>query len=470
MNVPSRRSRVAIALAGLAAALACAGAQGAGFALQEQSGSGLGNAFAGGAAAAEDASTVWSNPAGMSRLSSTQIAAAVHFITPSIKLNDNGSVAAQFQTLGGTGGDAGSTAVVPNLYIAVPINQQLAVGIGVNAPFGLVTEYDDTWLGRFQAIKSEVRTLNVNPAIAWRVSNNLSIAVGADYQRIRATFTNRVNYSAALAQAAQQAALAGQIPAAVIPSFLAAVPGLEAGARIDGDDSAWGWNVGALWNVDDRSRLGAQYRSKLKYTIAGNVNFDRPSLPALPAALAPIGAALSAGVNNTALFNGGVSTPIELPAIANVSYFRMLNDRWDIMADAQWTGWNKIQNLTFTRTTGALLSSTPENFKNTWRVSFGANYRYSDRWMFRGGIAWDQSPINDTDRTPRLPDEDRVWFSIGAQYKLNPQLKFDVGYTYIAVKDASINQSAGNAVASGLIKGSYDANVNIVSGQVTYSF
>lgn len=469
MNLPSRHSRIALALAGIVAALACGSAQGAGFALQEQSGSGLGNAFAGGAASAEDASTIWSNPAGMSRLTSSQIAAALHLVTPSIKFKDNGSVAAQFQTLGGTGGDAGSTAVIPNLYVAVPLSRQLAIGLGVNAPFGLVTEYDDTWLGRFQAIKSEVRTINVNPAISWRVSNNLSIAAGADYQHVRATFTNRVNYSAALGQAAQQAAAAGQIPAAVIPSFLAAVPGLEAGARIDGDDSAWGWNVGALWNVDDWSRLGAHYRSRIKYSIAGNVGFDRPSLPTLPAALAPVGAALSAGVN-AALFNGGVSTPIEFPAIANLSYFRTLNDRWDVMADVQWTGWNKIRNLAFTRTTGALLSTTPENFKNAWRYSIGANYRYSDRWMFRGGIAWDQSPVNDTDRTPRLPDEDRVWFSIGAQYKMSPQLRFDIGYTFITAQNASINQNAGSTAANGLIKGDYDAHVNIVSGQVTYSF
>ncbi|MDQ6620113.1 MAG: outer membrane protein transport protein [Pseudomonadota bacterium] len=469
MRIPFDRTRLTLAVAGAVLAVTCGTAQGAAFALQEQSGSGLGNAFAGGAAVAEDASTVWSNPAGMAYLTSAQIAAAAHLITPSIKFKNDGSAAAQFQPLGHTGGDAGSTVVVPNLYVAFPVNQQLAVGLGINAPFGLITEYGDGWIGRFQAIKSEVRTINVNPAISWRVSNNLSIGAGADFQRINATFTNRVNYSAALGQAAAQAAAAGQIPAAAIPGFLGAVTGLEAGAKIDGDDSAWGWNVGAILSLDPQSRLGAQYRSGFKYHVAGNVEFDRPSLPVLPATLAPIGAALSNGVN-AALFNGGVRADIELPAIANLSYFRQLNDRWDVMADVQWTGWNKLKSLTFVRTTGATLGSTPENFKDAYRFAIGANYRYSDRWMFRGGIAYDESPVNDTDRTPRLPDNNRVWLSLGGQYKLSPQLKFDLGYTYINAEKANINQNAGSTAGSGLLKGSYDAHVNIVSGQVTYAF
>jgi len=469
MRIPSRKSRIALALAGIAAALACGTAQGAAFALQEQSGSGLGNAFAGGAASAEDASTVWSNPAGMSRFTATQVAAAVHFITPSIKFSNDGSVAAGFQTLGGEGGDAGSTSVTGNLYIAVPINQQFAFGLAIGVPFGLITEYDDGWIGRFQALKSDVRTYNVNPAISWRVSNNFTIAAGADFQRIKATFTQQLNYSALLAQAAGQAAAAGQIPAAAVPPFLSAVSGLESHGNIDGDDSAWGWNAGVMWNIDDRSRLGAHYRSGIKYHISGNANFNHPSLPALPPTLAPIGAALSSAVN-AAVFNGGITADIELPAIANVSYFRQLNDRWDVMADIQWTGWDKLQNLTFVRTTGAVLSSTPENFKNAWRYSVGANYRYTDQWMFRGGLAWDQSPVNDTDRTPRLPDEDRIWFSVGAQYKMSPQLKVDVGYTFINVQNASINQNAGSTAANGLLKGNYDAHVNIVSAQVSYAF
>ena len=136
---------------------------GAAFALQENSASGLGNAFAGGAASAEDVSTIWANPAGMSRFATPQVAGAVHFVIPSFKFKDEGSQAAAFQPLGGTGGDAGDAPSSRISTSAMPINNQWAVGIGVNAPFGLVTEYDGNWLGRFQGVKSDIKTINVNP-------------------------------------------------------------------------------------------------------------------------------------------------------------------------------------------------------------------------------------------------------------------------------------------------------------------
>ncbi|HEY8623110.1 MAG TPA: outer membrane protein transport protein, partial [Casimicrobiaceae bacterium] len=206
-----RRTRLAAAM-GSAVLLAAGHAglvYGSAFALQEQSGSGLGNAFAGGAAAAEDASTIFTNPAGMSRLTNMQAVAAGSLICPSVKFSDNGSQAAAFQPLGGDGGDAGACAGVPALYLASPINNQWSVGIGVNAPFGLKTEYDSDWIGRFQAVKSKLETINVNPAVSFKVSDMVTIGGGASYQRLKAELTNRVNYAGAIGRAAQQAAAAG---------------------------------------------------------------------------------------------------------------------------------------------------------------------------------------------------------------------------------------------------------------------
>jgi len=140
------------------------------------------------------------------------------------------------------------------------------------------------------------------------------------------------------------------------------------------------------------------------------------------------------------------------------------------MADVQFTDWSTIQDLTFVRTSGAVLSSTPENFKDAWRVSAGASYFMNDQWKFRGGIAWDQSPVQDAQRTPRLPDADRFWLAGGVQYAMSQQLKFDVGLAYLWVSSANSNQNAGNTAQYGLIKGDYDANVFIVGGQVSYSF
>ncbi|HKU87669.1 MAG TPA: outer membrane protein transport protein, partial [Casimicrobiaceae bacterium] len=423
----------------------------------------------GGAASAEDASTLWANPAGMSRLASPQIAGAVHLITPVFKFRDDGSQPAAFQALGGTGGDAGSLNVVPNLYAVMPLNAQWSVGVGVNAPFGLVTEYDSDWLGRFQGIKSDIKTINVNPSVSWRVTNTFAVGVGVNWQRVDAELTQRLNYSAALGQAAGQAAAAGLIPASLVPTIVAATPGLQSDVKVEGDDSAWGWNIGFLWDVTPQTRVGAHYRSSLKYDVTGNVNFDNPSLPTLPPALAPVVATLATAVNGQ-LANGGIKADIELPDVANLSIFHRLSDRWDVMADLQFTRWSTFKELKFVRSTGAVLSTTPENFDDAWRVSAGATYHWNDAWSFRGGLAWDQSPVNTTDRTVRLPDEDRVWIAVGAQYKFNRNLAVDAGFVYIDVQNSDINQNAGSTAANGLVKGHYDANVTIFSAQLTYTF
>ena len=469
MTPPTFRSRRVAAAVAAALALAAGPAFGAGFALQENSGSGLGNAFAAGAAGSEDASSMWANPASLSKRMTMEGAGALHIITPSMKFRDDGSQPAFNQPLGGTGGDAGDTAFVPNLYVAVPINRQWVFGLGVNAPWGLVTEYDGDWLGRYQGVKSDVKTINVNPAISWKPADNFAIGVGANWQKIDAEFTSRVNYSGAIASAAQISAGNGLIPPSLVPQIIAATPGLDSSANITGDDSAWGWNVGVLWDVTRDTQIGLAYRSTIKYTVSGNASFDNPT-PTVPPPLEPVVGALTGAINSTVLYNSGVTAEIELPDIFNASIFSRLNDRWDVMADVQWTGWSSISELKFVRTDGTVLQNTPENFDDTWRISAGANYRMNDKWKCRGGVAWDQTPVQTSYRTVRLPDEDRWWLALGAQYRMSNNLKFDAGFSYIWVRDASINETAGSQTANGLVKGSYDANVTIFSLQATYTF
>ena len=469
-----RRTRTAAGVGAAVLAMSASQAFASAFALQEQSGSGLGNAFAGGAAAAQDASTVYTNPAGMALLPGMQIVGSGTSIHPSAKFHDDGSVAAAFQPLGGTGGDAGGAgltgALLPAGYFAMPLNSQWWIGVGANTPFGLKTEYDSDWLGRFQAVKSEVKTVNVNPAASYRINDMVTLGVGINWQRIDATLDSHINYAAAFAQGVQQGVAAGKIPAAAAPVLINSAAGLESQADITGDDTAWGWNIGALFQLDQATRIGVAYRSKIKYTVNGNADFNHPTtLGALPPTLAPVGAAIAAGVN-AALFNGPVTLALEVPDSANISFFKQLDSRWDVMADVQYTGWSSVQELRIVRDTGVTLAVTPENFRDTWRASVGANYHWTPEWMFRGGIAYDQSPVRDAERTPRLPDGDRTWFSFGVQYRFSPQFVVDGGYTYISVKDPSINQNAGSTAANGLINGTYKSNVNIGSIQVTYTF
>lgn len=468
MRMPFRRTRLATAVAGVAA-LAASQAFSAGFFLQENNASGLGNAYAGGAAAAEDASTVWWNPAGMTRVKQREVVQAIHIITPSNKFRDDGSVAALNQPLGGNGGNAGGTAFVPNLYAVIPYSQQLSFGLGVNAPFGLTTEYDDGWMGRYHAIKSQVKTINVQPSVAWRVNDQLSLGLGINFQWFDARLTQDFNYSAGIAQGAQQAAAGGQIPAAAVPAILAATAGLDSRVTVKGDDTAWGVNVGALWEMNPNTRFGIHYRSEMKYKIEGDVDFNHPALPALPPTLAPVVGAIANAVNAQA-FNGDVRAEAKLPAILNLSFFHRLNDRWDVMADAQWTGWSSIQEIAFVRVEGTTLDTLELKFDDVWRVSAGANYRVNDRWMLRGGLAYDQSAANDHDRSPRLPDTDRTWFAFGAQYKHAPNLVVDAGFTYIVVDDATLNTNRGNTPRFGLLRGSYDSHVTIFSVQAALRF
>lgn len=466
--------RTAPALAHLSL-LAAAPAFGAGFALQENSASGLGNAYAGGAAAADDATTLWSNAAGMARLGSRQVAGALNLIWPSMEFRNAGSVAAAQQGLGGEGGNAGSIAVVPNLYLTWPIDRQWSVGVGVNAPFGLKTEYDNGWIGRFQGLKSEIKTINVNPAVSWQPVEGLSIGAGANYQYLDATFTSNANYSGALLSAAAANGIAPGSP--TFNAIARATPGLQSNVEVTGDDSAWGWNLGVLFEFAPDQRIGAQYRSALKYEIGGKVSFANPALPALPPALAGVVGALANGVNTQLLYNSSVRSSIKLPEIVNVSYFGRLNERWDLMADAQYTGWSSIETLTFTRGNGQPLQTTAENFRNAWRVALGANYRHDAQWLLRGGVAYDRSPVQDGWRTVRLPDADRTWLALGARYTPDPTWWIDVGAAYIWVKSGGIDEIGSSnfgmppsAAQSGRVSGSYGNSVVVLSAQLTYAF
>jgi long-chain fatty acid transport protein len=347
----------------------------------------------------------------------------------------------------------------------MPINQEWTAGIGLSSPWGLVTEYDDGWIGRFQAMKSSIKTYNVNPAVSWKPAGNFAFGLGFNFQRIEAELTNQVNYGGALASGAQGLLTAGRINAAQFAQMVRDSYGLESSAKVEGSDNGTGWNIGLLWDLDANSRIGAQYRSRIRYTLSGDATFVNPAAPAT------VPGAIVAAVNDQ-LSNTSITSDIEMPEVVNLSYFRTIDGKWDVMVDAQWTGWSSIQALTVLRSGGSTLQSTPLNFKDVWKVAFGVNYRYNDQWMWRGGLAWDQSPVEDEYRTPRLPDSDRTWLSAGVQYKMSNALKFDFGGAYILGRDASININGHppSTPTYGLLKGHYEGNAWVLSAQGTWSF
>jgi long-chain fatty acid transport protein len=425
------------------------------FALSEQGVSGLGNAYAGAAAAAEDASTVWWNPAGMSRLpSGKHLLVGAHVIMPSTKFTNNGSTpgAASNPTKVGDGGDAGSTALVPNFFFAMNLNPTWSFGVGVNVPFGLMTEYDSDWIGRFQGIKSEVQTININPSVSYKLSDRASLGFGVSWQQGKIDLLSAVNYSG-VAFGAGGAGLLGAVGG----------PGVEGQNATSLDGDAWGFNVGALFDVTPATRVGIHYRSSLDYSMKGSTSFT-----GVPAAFAGI-PALAAGTSN-----GDVKLDFETPATASLSVAHKVNDRLELLGDVTWTEWSRITRLPLVRTSGAGSGSTLDtltfNFEDTWRASFGVNYKYSGPWTLRAGVAYDQSPVPSAqERTVRLPDNDRYWLSLGATYKMSQASRLDFGYTYIMIKDADIANNQ-TAAGRGNIVGTYQANVNILSVSYQHSF
>ena len=405
---------------------ASSGAQAAGFALIEQSASGMGNAYAGGSAAAEDASTVYFNPAGMTYIEGTQVVGALHLIKPSGEFSNNGSTPGRLPA-GGNGGDIGDLAFVPNFYAVTDIVPSVKLGLGINAPFGLKTEYDNDWIGRFQARKSEVKTININPAVAFKINDQLSLGFGVSAMWMQAELTRAANF------------------------------GLDgAGAvKVKGDDWGFGYNLGAIYQVTADTRFGMAYRSKVDQHLEGDATFTRP--PPVP--------------NAEGAADGSINASIALPENFSLSAFSKLNDQWDLMSDVTWTKWSRFKELKILRPSGAILGGvpTPENWHNTVRYSIGANYHYSDALKLRAGLAYDEEAIDDQFRTARIPGNDRKWLSLGASYQLTPSGKVDVGYSHLFISDASINDNQllqGN----GRLIGSYSGDANILSLQYTHNF
>jgi long-chain fatty acid transport protein len=437
-----------------------------GFALLEQSASRLGTAYAGTAAAADDATTVFFNPAGMTSLRETEAVLSASGIEITSEFRNDSSVPAFAQPLGDEGGDAGDWNFVPAAYFVLPVGDDLAFGVGVNAPFGLKLIYGNGWIGRFQGLRNDIKTLNVNPSVAWRINERISIGAGIDYQRIDAELTNDVNYSAVIAQGVQQLVAAGQLPPATGAAVIAANAGLSGLARVEGDDDAWGFNVGALFDLSDNTRLGVAYRSSIDYTVGGSLEFAAPP-GADPIASGIIAAASAPGAP---LSSGAVSVALELPDSATLSLQHRFTQQFALLADVAWTGWSSVQELRIVRDSGATASLTPEQWNDTWRFALGAEYAMNDRITLRAGVALDETPVPDDTRTPRLPDSDRTWVAIGAHWEISPALLMDFGYAHLFSETVSLDQDAGNVAASALLNGRQHSDVDIVSAQLAYRF
>jgi long-chain fatty acid transport protein len=413
-----------------------------GFQLSEQNASGLGNAYAGQAAVAENASTIFFNPAGMTQLQAHEVSGGISAVRPSFKFTNDGSRVGRPGSGGttggltgtGNGGDAGSWAAVPNGYLSWALNKDLYLGIGVGAPFGLKTEYDRPWLGAAQSTSFEVKTYNVNPSLAYRVNDKVSLGLGVNWQRVEAEYKRQV---------------------AVTSATAAASP-----LKLTLDDDAWGWNVGALFTLSPSTKVGVSYRSAIQYHTKGDIKVTGPS------------AALNAVASSDA------KAEIKLPDTFSLAVTQQLSDKWQMLGDLTWTGWSSIPKVDIVRASntgagvgnGTVAQVLDTDFKDTWRVGLGATYKYNDAWKLKFGIAYDETPVKGpSTRLTSLPDNDRMWFSVGAQWAPSKTSALDLGLTYIHVDDSKINNNQ-TALGRGWVKGDYSAEVWIVGAQYSMAF
>lgn len=403
-------------------------ASAAGFQLLEQNASGIGNAYAGSAAVADNASTIFFNPAGMTRLQAREVSVGMSAVRPSFKYKDKGS---QTGALSGSTSDAGGWAFIPNGYLSWALNKDLYVGVGLGAPFGLITEYDDDWVGAAQSIKFEIKTYNINPSIAWRVNDVVSIGAGLSWQRME------VEYERA---------------AAVVSAPLAMTH-----AILDADSDAWGWNVGALFRISDATRVGLSYRSSIEHDLKGDLKVKGPAAGA--------GAALT---------TGKAEANVELPDTLILSAVHKLDKRWELLGDISWTGWSKIKEVDIVRSSGPLTGVTVQTldaeFRDTWRVALGTNYQLNDAWKLKFGLAYDQTPVKDKERRlVALPDNDRTWFTVGGQWKVSGSSTMDLGAAYLYVPRTKIDNDQ-SASGRGRVTGEYDSSVWILGAQYSVAF
>jgi len=407
--------RTLAAASGAVLAAAGSGALASGFQLMEQSASGLGVAFAGMAAAGQDASTVFWNPAGMSLLPGVQAAASLSYIAPTTEFKDGGST---LGFLGDGGKDGAENAWLPALYATWMLSPEWSVGLALNVPFGLETKWDTPWAGQLFAVRSKIETLNVNPSLSFKASDMVTLGAGLSYQKIEAELTNAVGV---------------------------ATQGPQPIGKVEGDDWNLGWNIGALIDFKQGTRVGLAYRSSIDYTIDGDLSVNGAKL-------------------------ASVNADVELPDTFSIGLSHQFTPETRLLADWTWTGWDSIQDLTVVDAlTGGLFlkTNTPLKFDNSWRAGLGVEHQLNPSWLLRAGVAYDKTPVQDEYRTPRLPDDDRTWLALGFRYQpeQNAPWWIDVGYTHIWLDDAESNLRSPVALL-----GTYEADIDIVAAQVSFRY
>ncbi len=428
-------------------------------------------------AEAADAATIFYNPAGLSKLSGSNFSVNANFVAPKVKYSQAKANYFIGQPKGITGKQGGTitkdVVVAPHLYASHQLNDQLTLGLGVYIPFASGTDYQRDSVLRYNVNKMKLTSIDINPMLSYKINADHSVAAGLFGQYSSAELRQYANFAPLVAKVLSKKQ--GK-PVAVPNGFADGV------ADVEGTDWGFGFNLGYLWDVNDRVRLGASYRSKVEHTLKGNAKWQSEN-PTVNAIVPAVGYVPKESANVK------IITPESLSLHGMVK----LNDRWTTFGDVTWTRHSRFNNLDINYgnpkvvlpvADGKQLSATTSlkpNWRDTYKVGIGAAYQYSDPLQLRFGIAYDQSPVRSADyRLTTLPDNNRIWFSLGAKYDINENSSLNFGYSYIHIKDTkanvngwcgSLNRLAKSCVSS-RTDGSadYKSHAHIVGVQYNYRF
>ncbi len=415
-------------------------AQGAGFGLIQHSAKSGGTAYAGTGVNASDPATVFFNPAGMVRNEGQILSAGVSRVDASFDFEDEGSTYPAPELLGA---DTGQTSVEsreqgypPKLYYINRFRDDWAAGIAVNAPFGSRTDYDDDWVGRYHGIESEIISININPNVAYRINDRVSVGMGFSAQYFEATLSSKVPN----ADPAQG------------PVFN---PATDSELEISGDSWAAGVNAGLLADVTDNTQIGLSWRSVVAHRIKGDATFTDPE-------------------GNREVSGGGASIRLPDTYTLSLRHEPDFEERLAILADASYMRWNRVDDIEVDfdepvadgQIDGAIL---PLNFRDSWRGSLGLTWDQNEQLQLRTGFMFDHSAVRDSEsRTPRVPDNHRRWISLGAGWVFQNGLELDASYSHVMVNDTRIDNL--DEATGAQLTGTFDSSADIASLQATYRF
>lgn len=392
--------------------LVSAQALAAGFQLQEQNAALLGQAFAGRAAYANDAATEFDNPAGLTRLKHKQLVVSLvpAFITIETRgtsISALGSPPAPPAETGKSG--AGKDTVIPALFYAHPITDNVVFALGIYSPFGLITEHEKGSYARYSGTYSRLMVIDISPALAIRFNDHWSAGAALNFEYADVDFDSQFPLQ----------------PFGVIPNQ-------DANVHNEGDDWSLGWHAGVLYEHDDNTRVGATYHSEVKHHLTGSSTFDTD----------PLGSFKSSNL----------SANLTLPAYASLGAYHAINPQWAVLGEIDYINWSTVDVITLKNVAspiGPTNSSFVQNYRNTWRFSLGGNYQQTEKVMWRAGIAYDQTPTRDSFRSTRLPDGDRIVTGLGAHIALGENASIDLSYAHFFIDDSKLASPTDTGKGSG---------------------